>query len=37
MDIEKFNGKFFEFWKLNMECMLVGIDQWIVMDPVLHL
>jgi hypothetical protein len=30
MEIEKFNGKFFELWKLNMEYLLVDKDQWIV-------
>jgi hypothetical protein len=33
MDIEKFNGKIFELWKLNMEDLLVDRDQWIVVDP----
>jgi hypothetical protein len=27
MEMEKFNGNFFELWKLNMEDMLVDIDQ----------
>jgi hypothetical protein len=31
--IEKFNGKCFELWKLNMEDLLVERDQWIVVDP----
>jgi hypothetical protein len=33
MEIEKFNGKFFELWKLNMEYLLVDKDHWIVVDP----
>jgi hypothetical protein len=33
MEIEKFNGKSFEMWKLNMEDPLVDRDQWIVVDP----
>jgi hypothetical protein len=33
IEIEKFNGKIFELWKLNMEDMLVEKDQWIVVDP----
>jgi hypothetical protein len=33
MEIEKFNGKFFELWKLKMEDLLVDIDQWITVDP----
>jgi hypothetical protein len=32
MEIEKFNGKSFELWKLNMEDLLVEIDQWITVD-----
>jgi hypothetical protein len=31
--IEKFNGKHFEPWKLNMEEFLVDKDQWIIVDP----
>jgi hypothetical protein len=27
MEIEKFHGKLFELWKLNMEYMLVERDQ----------
>ena len=30
MEIEKFNGKRFELWKLKMEDLLVDRDQWIV-------
>jgi hypothetical protein len=33
MEIEKFNGKSFELWKLKMEDMLVGKDKWIAVDP----
>jgi hypothetical protein len=33
IEIEKFNGKCFELWKLNMEDMLVDKDQWVVLDP----
>jgi hypothetical protein len=33
MEIEKFNGKIFELWKLKMEGRLVDKDQWIVVDP----
>jgi hypothetical protein len=32
MEIEKFNGKSFELWKLKMEDLLVDIDQWITVD-----
>ena len=32
MEIEKFNGKIFELWKLKMEDWLVDKDQWIVVD-----
>jgi hypothetical protein len=27
MEIEKFNGKFFELWKFNMEDLLVERDR----------
>jgi hypothetical protein len=30
MEIEKFNGKIFELWKIKMEDMLVDRYQWIV-------
>ena len=30
--IEKFNGKNFELWKLNMEDLLVDKEQWIDVD-----
>jgi hypothetical protein len=33
IEIDKFNGKSFELWKLNMEDLLVEKDQWIVVDP----
>jgi hypothetical protein len=33
MEIEKFNGKIFELWKLKMEDLLVERDQWIAVDP----
>eukprot|EP00253_Pinus_taeda_P014733 PITA_14733 len=33
IEIEKFNGQSFELWKLKMEDLLVGKDQWIVVDP----
>jgi hypothetical protein len=32
MEIEKFNGKSFELWKLKMEDLLVDRDQWIMVD-----
>jgi hypothetical protein len=31
--IEKFNGKNFELWKLNMVDLLVDKEQWIFVDP----
>ena len=33
IEIEKFNGKNFELWKLKMEDLLVDKEQWIAMDP----
>jgi hypothetical protein len=33
IEIENFNGKKFELWKLNMEELLVYKEQWIVVDP----
>jgi hypothetical protein len=33
MEIAKFNGKFFELWKLEMEYLLVDRDQWTMVDP----
>jgi len=32
LEIEKFNGKCFELWKLKMEDLLVDRDQWITID-----
>jgi hypothetical protein len=32
MEIEKFNRKIFELWKLKMEDLLVDRDQWIAVD-----
>jgi hypothetical protein len=36
IDIEKFNGKKFELWKLKMEDLLVDKEQWITADPGTH-
>ena len=33
IDIKKFNGQSYEFWKLNMEDLLVDKYQWIAVDP----
>ena len=33
IEIEKFNGRSFELWKLKMEDILVDKDQWIAVDP----
>jgi hypothetical protein len=33
MEIEKFNGKSFELWKVKMEDLLVEKGQWITVDP----
>jgi hypothetical protein len=33
IDIDKFNGKNFELWKLKMEDLLVDTEQWIPVDP----
>jgi hypothetical protein len=33
IEIEKFNGKIFELWKLNMEDLLIDKDQWVVVEP----
>jgi hypothetical protein len=33
IEIEKFNGKKFELWKLKMEDLLVDNEQWITVDP----
>ena len=32
IEIEKFNGRSFELWKLEMEDLLVEKDQWIMVD-----
>jgi hypothetical protein len=32
MEIENFNGKMFELWKLKMEDVLVDRDKWIMVD-----
>jgi hypothetical protein len=32
IEIEKFSGKFFELWKINMEDLLVDRDHWVVVD-----
>ena len=32
MEIEKFNWKIFELWKIKMEDLLVDRDQWIMVD-----
>jgi hypothetical protein len=32
MEIEKFNQKIFELWKLKMEGIWVDRDQWIIID-----
>jgi hypothetical protein len=36
IEIEKFNGKNFELWKLKMEDLLVDKEQWIIVDPRTH-
>jgi hypothetical protein len=36
IEIEKFNGKNFELWKLNMEDLLVDKELWIDVDPGTH-
>jgi hypothetical protein len=33
IEIEKFNSKNFELWKLKMEDLLVDKEQWIIVDP----
>jgi hypothetical protein len=33
IEIEKFNSKSFELWKLKIEDLLVDKEQWIVVDP----
>jgi hypothetical protein len=32
IEIDKFKGKRFESWKLNMEDLLVEKDHWIIVD-----
>jgi hypothetical protein len=32
LEIEKFNGKHFDLWNLNIEYMLVDRDQWVRVD-----
>ena len=32
IEIKKFNGQGFELWKLKMGDLLVGKDQWIMVD-----
>jgi hypothetical protein len=36
IEIEKFNSKNFELWKLKMEDLLIDKEQWIVVDPGTH-
>lgn len=33
MEIQKFNGKHFEFWNLKMDYLLVYKYQWIMVYP----
>jgi hypothetical protein len=33
IEIEKFNGKNFELWKIKMEDLLIDKEQWITVDP----
>ena len=33
IEIEKFNGKNIELWKLKMEDLLVDKEKWIIVDP----
>jgi hypothetical protein len=33
IEIDKFNGKNFELWKLKIEDLLIKKEQWIVVDP----
>jgi hypothetical protein len=33
IEIDKFNSKNFELWKMKMEDLLVDKEQWIVVDP----
>jgi len=32
IEIENFNGNFFELWKLKMEDLLVEKEQWVIVD-----
>jgi hypothetical protein len=33
IEIEKFNRKIFEMWKLKTEDILLDKDQWVFVDP----
>ena len=33
IEIEKFNGKKIDLWKLKMEDLIVDKEQWITVDP----
>jgi hypothetical protein len=33
IEIEKFNGKNFELWKIKMEDLLIDKKEWIIVDP----
>jgi len=33
INIGKFNGQRFEFWKLKMEDIFVDKEQWVIVDP----
>jgi hypothetical protein len=35
MEIEKFNGKHYELWKIKMEYLLLDRDLWITVDLVI--
>jgi len=35
IEIEKFNGKNFEQWKLKMEDLLIDREQWVVVKPII--
>jgi len=35
IEIEKFNGKTFEQWKLKMEDLLIDREQWVVVKPII--
>jgi hypothetical protein len=32
IEIDKFNGKIFEIWKLKMEDILVDKEHWVIVD-----